>query len=96
MTTLDTLQAILKTNLDLSPDAVEPATTLENLAIDSLALIEIMFDVEDSFKITVPIEATASRGQMRTIGELVAYIDKLRAEQEALPVPNVVATVAVT
>ncbi len=96
MTTLDTLQAILKTNLDLSPDAVQPATTLENLAIDSLALIEIMFDVEDSFKITVPIEPTASHGQLRTIGELVAYIDKLRAEQEALQVPIVVATVAVT
>ena len=55
MTTLDTLQEILKTNLGLSADAVQPDTTLENLAIDSLALIEVMFDVEDKFNITVPI-----------------------------------------
>ena len=76
MTTLDTLQEILKTNLGLSADAVQPDTTLENLAIDSLALIEVMFDVEDKFNITVPIEPAASRVQMQTIGELVAYVDK--------------------
>lgn len=88
MTTLETLQEILKANLGLSADAVQPATTLENLAIDSLALIEIMFDVEDKFKITVPVEPAASRGPMKTIGELVAYVDQLRAEQDSSPDPG--------
>lgn len=91
MATLDTLQEILKANLGLSADAIQPATTLENLAIDSLALIEIMFDVEDKFKITVPVAPAASQGPMKTIGELVAYIDQLRAAQGSVPVPGVVA-----
>lgn len=84
MTTLESLQAILKTNLDLSSELVQPETTLEDLAIDSLALIEVMFDIEEKFKITVPAESAALQGQMNTVGDLVAYIDRLVAEQSPL------------
>lgn len=92
MTTLNTLQELLAANLGLSPDAVQPATTLESLAIDSLALIEVMFDVEDKFKITVPVDPAATHAQMQTIGNLVAYIDQLRAQQGSFNTAGIVPT----
>ena len=84
MTTLESVQAILKTNFDLSSEVVQPESRLEDLAIDSLAVIEVMFAVEDEFKVTVPSEPAALQEQMKTVGDLVAYIDRLVAEQRPL------------
>lgn len=81
MTTLQSIQAILKANFDLSPDALRPDVKLEDLAIDSLAVIEVLFIVEDEFKVTVPSDPTALQTEIKNIGDLVAYVDKLVAEQ---------------
>lgn len=81
MTTLQSVQAILKANFDLAPDVLQPEAKLEDLAIDSLSVIEVMFAVEDEFKATVPSEPTALQTQMKTVADLVAYVDKLIAEQ---------------
>lgn len=91
MTTLESVQTILKKNLGLSADTVMSATTLEALAVDSLALIEVMFDVEDKFKITVPTAPAAPQAQLKTVGDLVAYIDTLIADQHALQAEGKVA-----
>lgn len=81
MTTLQSVQAILKANFDLAPEVLQPEANLEDLAIDSLALTELMFAVEDEFKITVPSEPVALQSQMKTVGDLVAFVDKLIDEQ---------------
>ena len=81
MTTLESVQTILKKNLGLSADAVKLETTLESLAIDSLALIEVMFDIETELRITIPIDASATQSQLKTVGDLIAYVDKLLADQ---------------
>jgi acyl carrier protein len=81
MTTMQSVQAILKANFDLAPEVLQPEAKLEDLAIDSLAVIEVMFEVEEEFKITMPSEPAAMQIQLKTIGDLVAYIDKLIAEQ---------------
>lgn len=81
MTTLESVQAILKTNFDLSSEVVQPEARLADLAIDSLAVIEVLFAVEDEFKVTVPSEPATLQGQMKTVGDLVGYIDRLVAEQ---------------
>ena len=84
MKTLESVQAILKANYGLSSDVVQPEARLEELAIDSLSVIEVMFAVEDEFKVTVPSEPPALQEQMKTVGDLVAYIDRLVAEQRPL------------
>ena len=81
MTTLQTVQAILKKDFDLAPEVLQPDARLEELAIDSLAVIEVMFEVEEKFGITVPSAPAALQTQMKTVGDLVAYVDKLIAEQ---------------
>ena len=81
MTTLQSVQGILKKNFDLAPDVLQPEAKLDDLAIDSLAVIEVMFEVEEEFKITVPSEPAAMQSRIKTLGDLVAYIDQLIAEQ---------------
>ena len=81
MTTLQSVQAILKANFDLPDEVMQPEARLEDLEIDSLAVIEVMFAVEEEFGITVPSEPAAMQTQMKTISDLVAYVDKLIAEQ---------------
>ncbi len=81
MTTLQTLQDLLKANFDLEPERLNPEAKLEELDIDSLAVVEVLFVVEDQFKVTVPSEPLARQASLKTIGELVAYIDRLVAEQ---------------
>ena len=85
MTTLQSVQAILKTNYNLSPDVLQPDVKLADLAIDSLSVLEVMFAVEDKFKVTVPSEPVALQGQLNTVGDLVAFVDRLVAEQHRAP-----------
>jgi acyl carrier protein len=81
MTTLQSIQAILQADYHLAPEALQPHAALEDLAIDSLAVIELMFAVEDKFHITVPSEPLATRGEFKTVGDLVEYVDTLIAKQ---------------
>ena len=81
MTTLHSMQGILKANFDLAPEVLQREAVLEDLEIDSLSMIEVLFAVEDEFKIVVPHEPAAWRGQTRTLGDLVDYVDKLIAAQ---------------
>jgi acyl carrier protein len=81
MTTLEAVQAILKTNFDLSADVLRPDARLEDLAIDSLSMIEVMFALEDEFNVSMPPEPATLNSQLQTVGDLVSYVDQLIAEQ---------------
>jgi acyl carrier protein len=83
MTTLQSMQGIFKANFDLAPEVLQREAVLEDLEIDSLSMIEVLFAVEDEFKIVVPQEPAAWRGQTRTFGDLVDYVDKLITAQRA-------------
>lgn len=79
--TLERLHALLAKDFELKPEAMDPATRLEDLDIDSLRMIEILFSVEDAFRITVPAEQAEIRAKVQTVGDLATYIDSLVAEQ---------------
>ena len=85
MTTLERLQALLAKDFDLPPEKLERNARLEDLEIDSLRMIEIMFSVEDAFKITIPTEQAELKARLTTFGDLVDYIDGLVAEKPAAP-----------
>jgi acyl carrier protein len=77
MTTLQTMQAIFHTNFGLGPERLAPEANLEDLEIDSLSMIEVLFAVEDEFRITVPPQPAAWRSETRTVGDLVNFVDGL-------------------
>lgn len=77
MNTLTRLQAILTENYPLERDALVREALLENLEIDSLGVMELFFSIEDEFKLNVPNDKV----DLKTIGDVVVYIDRLVAEQ---------------
>jgi len=85
VTTLERLQRLLVRDFDIKPEALQPEATLEGLDIDSLRMIEILFCVEDEFKITVSADQTELRARLKTFGDLAAYIDALAAAQPKAP-----------
>ena len=77
MSTLQTLRAMLHKDFDLPLEKLEPAATLEDLEIDSLRMIEILFSVEETFKVTVSADQAELKARLKTFGDLVDYIDSL-------------------
>jgi len=82
VTTLERLRELLARDFALKPEALVPGATLESLDIDSLRMIEILFCVEDEFKIAVSAEQSELRARLKTLGDLAAYIDTLVAEKQ--------------
>ena len=77
MSTLEKLRALLARDFEVPVERLEREALLEDLEIDSLRLIEIVFSVEEAFGIAVPAEQAELRTRLRTFGDLVDYIDSL-------------------
>lgn len=72
-----TLQALLKLvadKFDKNIDDLSPDTTLESLGVDSLGKIELIFDLEDHFRVRIPNEDA----KVDTLGEVAALIDSAK------------------
>lgn len=84
MSIQDRVIAIIAEQAVLDPSDVTPDSTLEDLGIDSLGLVESIFAIEEAFDITVPFNANApeeSDFDISTVASIVAGIEKLVAEQ---------------
>jgi len=74
MSTLQILQELLIKDHSLTQEQVAPDAELASLGVDSLGLIELMFQVEDRFGISLPDDKVPV---LVTVGDVVAYIDLL-------------------
>lgn len=84
MSTKDQVIAIIADQAVLEPSDVKMDSTLEDLGIDSLGLVESIFAIEEAFDISVPFNANdpqASDFDISTVASIVAGIERLQAEQ---------------
>jgi acyl carrier protein len=81
MTTLERLQGLLHKDFDIPVEALQPDARLEDLDIDSLRMIEIVFSVEEQFGIRVAAEQAELKSRLQTFGDLVAYVESLLPAQ---------------
>jgi len=77
MSTLQTIQKLIAAKFDLSATELEPRLPLEELGIDSLAITELMFNLEDEFKIKIPYEPV----EIKSLQDIVNIVDRLIHEQ---------------
>jgi acyl carrier protein len=80
MNTLFEIQGILSDQTGIGPDELLPARPLEELGIDSLAVTETMFRIEDEFKVVMP----GGRVPIRTVQDIADLVDRLVREQAAV------------
>lgn len=84
--TFEVLCDVMAKDHGLDPASLAPGTRLADLTIDSLALIELIFTLEDRFGVA----ADNVPADLPTLGSVADYIDGLRASKAG----SVVATVA--
>jgi acyl carrier protein len=87
-TTFQLVQGILAKKHSLPLEFITPESTLESLKLDSLDLIEILFDAEDEFHIRFPKDLGMDTN-ISTVKDIVDLIDRLTAQQASSPgAPN--------
>jgi len=82
-----TAEAIAKTIISfiaaqktIDPNIITPATTFDELHMDSLDKINLSFEVEERFHISIPDNALDS---LRTVGDVIAGVQRIQAEKQA-------------
>ena len=86
MSVKDRVIAIIAEQAMLEPSDVTMDSTLEDLGIDSLGLVESIFAIEEEFDISVPFNANEpeqSDFDISSVATIVAGIEKLISEQKA-------------
>jgi len=78
-TTFERLQQLFIAHFDYNIEELTAVTTLENLGLDSLDIIEFMFDIEDEFDIKIPDREF----KVTTIQDMVDALDRFISEQNS-------------
>jgi acyl carrier protein len=84
MTIQDRVIAIIAEQAVLDPVDVTPESSLADLGIDSLGLVESIFAIEEAFDISIPFNANEpekSDFDISSVASIIAGIEKLVAEQ---------------
>ena len=81
----DKVVEILADQALMTPAELSDTATLEELGIDSMGLVEVIFSIEESFDISVPFNANApddaSGFDISNVGAIVAAVEALVADQ---------------
>jgi len=84
--TFNSIAMILETDFKVDRSAISPATVLTDLGLDSLALMEFVFAVEDAFHLRIPEDRLDPREAGITLQRLCEVID---AESSGAAAPSV-------
>jgi len=76
MESIGLIRDFLKDRLGVEPENVVPGAILVELGVDSLMMLELMFEFEDRFGFKLSRDLKTPR----TVGEMVALMDGLIAK----------------
>lgn len=79
-TSLESIRTLLMRDHDIVPERLTPEATLDDLGIDSLGVMELLWNLEDELGITLPTDKVP---ELHSLGEVAVHIDALIAEQRA-------------
>ena len=75
----DNVRQLLASFLKLPPARLESDTRLDELGVDSLAAVELIFEIEERFGVRVPSERAAEFRSVRAIAEGVRALQAAAA-----------------
>ena len=79
-TTLEAIRDILVKKYSLPRESINPDATLDSLKLDSLDLVETLFEVEDEFHIRVPQDGSINL-KISTVQDIVDIVNRLLPQQ---------------
>jgi acyl carrier protein len=84
--TFESIGAVLQQQFNVEPDRISPQTTLPELGLDSLALMEFVFSIEDHFSLRIPEDRLDPRKAGLTLADVCAALEEALG-QRSLAVP---------
>lgn len=75
----DSVRQLLAAFLKIEPARLLPETSLDELGLDSLAAVELLFEIEERFGVRVPSDRAADFRSVRAIAEGVRALQAVRA-----------------
>jgi acyl carrier protein len=77
--------AIITKKKRVEKASVEPSDRLEDLGIESLDAVEMIFDLEEKFDIQIPYNANSNnvRADFETVGDVVTAVQHLVAQTKS-------------
>ena len=77
--TFDAISAVLVDQFHVAAASVQPQAALDQLGLDSLALMEFVFAVEDRFDVRIPEDRLDPRQAGVTLEQLATLLDEAAA-----------------
>jgi acyl carrier protein len=71
ISTFDFIRQTLIDKFEVDPELISPEATLEVMGLDSLIMVELLFDVSEKYEIEIPTDQL----DFTTLGEAVELID---------------------
>ena len=65
---------IIADNTDISPEGVSPETTLYELGLDSIDLVDLVMEIEEVFSVSIPDEEFEN---IKAVSDIVALIESI-------------------
>lgn len=82
---LEKVAKIIAEQAMVDAETIKPETTVEELGLDSLALVEVVFGIEEAFDVSVPYNANDpgdSDFKLDTVAEIVTGVEQLVAQKD--------------
>lgn len=73
--------ALIATAGEVEPGEISRETELSELEIDSLALTEIVMEIEDEHDIEIDLNTAEAWEKLKTVGDLIDMVKKIIAAQ---------------
>jgi acyl carrier protein len=73
--------AIISKKIRVDRPALQLSDRLEDLGIESIDAVEMIFDLEEKFDIQIPYNANNARTEFDTVGDVVRAIETLIQEK---------------
>lgn len=77
----DTIESVLRKVIakqaNLEESEVKPESTLDELGVGSLDLVEIIMSIEDEYGVEVPLDANEAAKSIKTVGDVIALGESL-------------------
>ncbi len=67
----DVLRRVIAKQAHLDPSVITSSSTLSELGVTSLDLVEIIMTIEDEFDVTVPVDAAEAWNNYKSVADLV-------------------------
>ncbi len=83
-TITDVLTGLIAKQAHIDPAVISPESVLSDLGVTSLDLVEIIMEIEDTYDITIQVDAVQAWNDYKTVADLIAMAQSLDLSKHSI------------